>query len=229
MPILSPHLYYQGLVSNGLIAWYDPGWQILTGQTGQVLIDRSGNGNHGQLGSTAGVDTNDPSFANGGLTNDSDDYTTTPVLITENATIIVAWKATSLASNKAVFGANGGTNSRSYIFAATTTGAINAGVASSANIVTGLTVAVNTPYIHCLRYSGGTAHVFQNTTKSGDLAYTNTWGAKGTWIIGITGGLYNLVGVVYSMLIYNRVLSDAECLHDHRVLRRTMAGRGITI
>ena len=47
--------------------------------SGQVLTDMSGNGRHMQLGSTAGVDANDPmwSVVGGiaGLTFDSDDYT----------------------------------------------------------------------------------------------------------------------------------------------------------
>lgn len=40
----------------------------------QLLIDYSGNGNHGTLGSTTGVDTNDPAWTNLGLSYGADDY-----------------------------------------------------------------------------------------------------------------------------------------------------------
>jgi hypothetical protein len=39
-------------------------WPLNEGR-GQVIRDWSGNGNHGQLGSTAGADANDPSWIKG--------------------------------------------------------------------------------------------------------------------------------------------------------------------
>jgi len=55
----------------GAIAWYrcDEG-------SGQRLTDYSGNGNHGTLGSTAGVDTNDPVWNEKGLYFGGDDMVT---------------------------------------------------------------------------------------------------------------------------------------------------------
>jgi hypothetical protein len=52
---------HQVIVTDGLVAeWrFDNGW-------GEVLTDYAG-GHHGQLGSTAGSDANDPSWATGGL------------------------------------------------------------------------------------------------------------------------------------------------------------------
>lgn len=48
----------QGIVKRGLVAWYD--FADVVGS--QVLTDKSGNGNHGQNGSTVGTDTNDVTF-----------------------------------------------------------------------------------------------------------------------------------------------------------------------
>lgn len=55
----------------GAIAYYpcDEG-------SGQILHDYSGNGNHGILGSTAGVDTNDPTWNEKGLVFEGDDFVT---------------------------------------------------------------------------------------------------------------------------------------------------------
>lgn len=54
----------------GLVLFHDYAHQ----QSGQYIVDKSGHGNVGQLGSTIGSDTNDPSWASGGLKFDTDDY-----------------------------------------------------------------------------------------------------------------------------------------------------------
>src|SRR4051812_23910847 len=46
-------------------SWPLVGWWPLDEGRGQTAYDWSGNGNHGQLGSTAGVDANDPSWIRG--------------------------------------------------------------------------------------------------------------------------------------------------------------------
>jgi Concanavalin A-like lectin/glucanases superfamily len=60
------------IVSPGLVAYYrfDEG-------SGQTLADQSGNGHDGTLGSTAGADTNDPSWVAEGLSFATDDYVST--------------------------------------------------------------------------------------------------------------------------------------------------------
>ena len=63
-----PLLGRQGLVRNGLVAEYP----FNTG-SGQTVPDVSGNGNHGTLGSTSGVDTNDPAWHPLGLSFDGVD------------------------------------------------------------------------------------------------------------------------------------------------------------
>jgi hypothetical protein len=59
----------------GAVAYWD-----CTQVVGQVLPDLSGNGNHGQLGSTPGADTNDPN----GMTLSGDDYFIHPSLTFTN-------------------------------------------------------------------------------------------------------------------------------------------------
>lgn len=60
------------IVQPGLVVYYrfDEG-------SGQVLVDHSGGGQNGTLGSTAGADTNDPSWAGGGLDFTTDDFVST--------------------------------------------------------------------------------------------------------------------------------------------------------
>lgn len=50
-------IYSGGEVSSGLV-----GYWIVEGDSGQTLTDASGNNNNGQLGSTAGEDSNDPTW-----------------------------------------------------------------------------------------------------------------------------------------------------------------------
>lgn len=59
----------------GAIAYYpcDEG-------AGQILYDHSGNGNHGTLGSTSGVDTNDPAWSTQGLVFGGDDFANLGIL-----------------------------------------------------------------------------------------------------------------------------------------------------
>jgi hypothetical protein len=65
-----PHRLPDLIVARGLVAWYD----FLQGSNAQVLYDRSGNGYHGQLGSTSGADVNDPSWTAQGQSFGADDY-----------------------------------------------------------------------------------------------------------------------------------------------------------
>jgi hypothetical protein len=71
------------IVQPGLVVFYR-----FDEASGQTLTDRSGNGYHGTLGSTAGADTNDPSWVAGGLGFTTDDYVTT---VSDAATRPNAW------------------------------------------------------------------------------------------------------------------------------------------
>ena len=60
---------------------------------GQTLYDQSGNGYHGTLGSTPGVDTNDPVPGPTGLTFDGDDYVALPLIPSIGAAQVVFYIA----------------------------------------------------------------------------------------------------------------------------------------
>lgn len=62
------------LSTPGLVACYLPYLQVAQSLTGQTLLDYSPAGNHAQLGSTTGADTNDPSWGTNALTFGGDDY-----------------------------------------------------------------------------------------------------------------------------------------------------------
>jgi hypothetical protein len=74
MAILLLHREASGIpiVQAGLVVYYR-----LDEGSGQVVTDHSGNGHNGTLGSTAGADTNDPSWVPEGLGFTTDDYVTT--------------------------------------------------------------------------------------------------------------------------------------------------------
>jgi hypothetical protein len=218
----------RGIIKRGLIAWYDPGWQILTGQTGQTLIDRTGKGNNGQLGSTTGVDANDPTWTTNCLSYGASAYCRTPITITQEATIIVVVNPPDLSVTRGFIGNRGGTNYRSYIYC-TTTGYVRFGVASSSDILAGPQLAAGEYACLMMRYKDGSVQGFKGATKGDVKAYTNTWGVASQWDIGNVAGLYYNGGNIFPTLIYNRLLSDAEYLHNYNVLRRTMAGKGIAI
>jgi hypothetical protein len=60
------------IVQAGLVVYYR-----LDEGSGQAVADQTGNGHNGTLGSTAGADTNDPSWVPEGLSFTTDDYITT--------------------------------------------------------------------------------------------------------------------------------------------------------
>jgi hypothetical protein len=79
------------------------GWWPMYEGSGQIVHDLSGKGNHGMLGSTAGVDANDPTWIKtwlfgSGLRFDGDDYVriaAAPELSTEVLTVATWARATS--------------------------------------------------------------------------------------------------------------------------------------
>lgn len=86
------------LSTSGLVACYLPYLQIAQGATGQSLIDYSPAGNHAQLGSTTGADTNDPTWGSNALVFDGDDYCVLPSTLFDSfpdgteATLIAVFK-----------------------------------------------------------------------------------------------------------------------------------------
>jgi hypothetical protein len=228
IPILSP-AKNKGLPRNGLVALYDPVRQYTEQGSGQILFDYGTRHNDAQLGSTPGSDTNDPTWSASAITYGANDYSLLPVTVENRATVITVGSMATIAVDRAVFGNNAGTNTRSFALSVSGTGQLQVGVASSGGQNMGLSFTANTPYCLGVRYGDGTLSAFMGTTKATDKTYNATWGTKTAWVQGaLPATIYN-GGDIYWQVFYNRVLSDNEYLRVYRYLKNLMSHRGITI
>ncbi len=79
-------------------------WYKFDEGSGQVLTDYSGNGNHGQLGTIAGADTNDPTWEGGGLYFGEDDICLAPYQELTEFTYIIVVEPMSVVSSSTLMG-----------------------------------------------------------------------------------------------------------------------------
>ena len=226
--LLSP----QGIVRNGLIAEY----RFHEG-AGQVLYDYK-NGNNGQLGSTTGADTNDPTWTPQGLTFATDDYVTAGTatdlnLANSNFTLVVAVKPTTtnletvMAKNS--FGPNGwGIYQDANKFHAQVRGS-DAGAIINANsnyvlnqwyllefMRSGISLLLNINGVRQI----STASI---TTEPSTAAVNFQWGKRAT------ANDYYFNGEIAYALAYSRALSLGESARNYRALKKNLAGRGVAI
>lgn len=203
----------QGIIKPGLVAWYD----FQQGADAQVLYDKSGNSYHGQLGSTTGADTNDPTWlAGGGLSFGGDDYVKVaqiPVNPITNGTIIVACYKNANATAEYLFDCR------------------NASELSKAFLYYGTDYKINA-------YNSGS--IFINGTRSAQgsadkwecIALTGTSLPTTTDLITL-GSRYtiqtSLNGKIGHFLVYNRVLSDLEIKRNTKYITKELAKRGVVI
>lgn len=220
-----------GVPRNGLVAIYDPGRQIITGTTGQTLIDYTGKGNGAQLGSTAEADTNDPSFSGAGLVFGIDDYLKLAIdssnpfsdpfafalsadMTKINAVVDANWQESeALATAKggnAILGLSANTAGYSFYENYTKKGHIGMTISRAKTIMAAVKLAdsVSTNRRRIVDRSSDTELMIG--TYDGTPEFS--WG-----------------GEIYILLLYNRALSDAEYMTAYNGLRRLMSARGITI
>ena len=230
-----------GVPRNGLIALYDPGRQMLTGATGQTLIDFSGKGNSAQLGSTAGADTNDPSYSGAGLVFGTDDYAKSSSNVFDDMqafTCITACKPLSAgggsagriwdkASSNYAFFSSSNIAFILYRQTAVTQYTSVKTLSYGNNIILGITFN--------LGYPDNASKIYVNSkvgsaTKSGagSGSYLNI-ASSGMYIGNRTGADRNFGGTIYLQLWYNRILSDAEYMQAYNSLKRLMFSRGVVI
>ncbi len=195
----------------------------------QILKDRSGHGNHAQLGSTTGADTNDPQWTGNGLLYGADDFCRTPITIPQAATIITVVNPPNLSVARGFFGNRGGTNYRSYIYCNSGSGVLYYGVASSYDITLGFNLTAGETACLMMRYGDGHIQGFKGATKGDSKTYVNTWGTPAQWDIGNASNSYYNGGNILFTASYDRTLSDVEYLHAYNYLKRLMAQRGVTI
>jgi hypothetical protein len=222
---------HQAIVTAGLVAE----WRFDDG-AGQVLTDYSGNGNHGQLGSTSGADAADPTWTAQGLSFDGGDFVdcgTVGIAGTQSRTLIYVGRSSGTGSTQLMSAQWNESTSAGLRW---TLRAVNSG---------GLKVR--------LEFEGGgqtsalpvvqNAWHFVGATQAGANANTCVMYANGaseavTLNLALDTqnsfrfGRHNNLGQVCQFaygLVYNRALSPAEVEQNRQALKAILAPRGITL
>ncbi len=226
------------LRTPGLVACYLPWLQIAQGATGQTLLDYSPQGNDAQLGSTAGVDTNDPTWGSNALTFSGDDYCVTPDFGVTSASILAVFKNDSEAVNLPIFSrnnlfirhdeANGkvkiycNDSSTGYVLANQTVTTLPAG---AWGIVTARLGAVGEKRSSIsLTASPNTS----NTLLAGSTLTIGSGTAYGDYL-GRGYNTFNGIGNIASEVVFSRWLTDAELLRARQNLVALMNGQEVMI
>lgn len=209
-------------IASDLARWYkfDDG-------TGDVLTDSTVNAQHGQLGSTSGSDTNDPTWATEGLSFDgSDDYVTIPAFTAGEMTIIIAAQRTIASSTGALVG----TNAAHSIKLTSSAAQVVAGD-SSVNSVSEPISDDGSWRIYTARYEQGVLLGIVEDCFAGqeydmslaDAAFSvSVFGSQGTASVRLTG----MIGYA---LMYSRYINRAETKANYMFIREELSGRGVTL
>lgn len=218
----------QGIVRRGLVAEY----RFDEGQ-GDILHDFSGQGNHGQLGSTAGADTNDPTWTARGLEFGGDDYVksfnlpnnkdeiTFEMIVKTGSTITTNAYLMSIESNFNIIALSLRWGLRIYM-----------SNTWSEPCFTDNTIQPNTIYYSTSIFKKGIVANYINGKQKGltittpkylnmnayNLFLGSDWDGKQTWNHS-----------EYFAAVYNRALTQAEITQNYHTLQRILAGRGVAI
>ena len=220
------------LSTSGLVACYYPGLQVDQSLTGQTLLDYSPAGNHAQLGSTAGADTNDPSWGTNALTFGGDDYCVTPDIGNGDMTAFTVYKInteTSLAG-LALFSRG---NIRVYFV--TSINSIYCGITREGGIsyLDGGVATRNAWHINTFRLRTlGTPAWGVATTSIGTLAtigYTPTNSTQFGMYVARGASDYFMEGDIACHVMFNRVLGDNEASRVRANIVALMNGQGVVI
>lgn len=232
LPTMRQTILSKGLVKTGLVAYYD----FVQGPDGQVLYDRSGNNNHGQLGATTGAEASDPTWTAQGLTFDGQDQIVIPYgnglnPLVSDLDIFMSCLTTVNSTTNVPFGSMNGTNQRVSVYKADEAspwdiGMQASGAASVGNVIT----PGNTPVILNLSMSKGVAELYVNNVFARTKAYTSFvlasniyFGSKGD------AGIYFLTGKEFSAAIYSRKLTPNERRQVYNFLKGKLAQKGAPI
>lgn len=231
--ILAP----QGIVKRELVAWYD-----FTDPAGsQVLTDKSGNGNHGQNGSTAGVDTNDAIFNGFCGEFSGDDYVNcgnnvlTDVVRTEASWSFWVYRRSYAQDATVISKYVAGKEQRSWNIRDYTNNSIACTISSdginNAIAQSGSALMENNVWLNiCIVFDNGKTSFYKN----GELhsiayckqlsMYNNTTTPA---IIGKYSGFYD--GFIQNILVYGCALTHAEIRRNYKAIKREFIQRGIVI
>lgn len=218
----------RGIPRRGLVAHYD-----FHDGAGQTLSDISGNGYHGTLGSTGGVDTNDPTWGSGYLQSDGvDDFAKLPAVpigATERTFIAVASILSTPASLCVYIDASGagiyqGYNTHAW-FASEQFGGVQ-------KFLTGPAYTLNTPTFNASICGVGRFDMWVNLSKSSVAVSGSPDPApsvSGLFAFNVAAPSLFANVRLYTVLIYNVALTDGEIRQTYRAVQRILAGRGITL
>lgn len=188
------------LIQDGLVVAYLP---FLQTPGGQVLTDYSTNGRNGQLGSSSGVDSSDPSWVDG-LSFGGDDYAVSPALPASNGnyTLMLVSKYTGTSEQHHVGLPSLQSFSENTIMCFGPSGPYSVvSVAENAwNYVGAIGNGVDTK---ALLYKDG-------SLSFGSGSALASIGAGPLYLGRYYRGGVNLTGNIAAVMYYNRALSDAE-------------------
>jgi hypothetical protein len=223
---------YPHFVTRGLVALYD----FVQGADSQVLYDISGNGNDGQLGSTTGVDTNDPIWTSEGLSFDGvDDYIGTPIGFNSSGVqfsvlAAVEWPAASTVTRR-ISGNSSGTNG--WAFGMNDTEAQRFTTLGVKDFDDPTVLTSGNKYFVGVTYDDST---FEAVLYRGASVVTTSSAASGMTSstnnlrIGDRGaGTERWNAPVYLECLYDVILTPAEVAQNYRAAQHLLSLRGITI
>lgn len=209
---------------------------------GQALLDRSGNNNNGTLGSTAGVDVSDPAWVVQGLLFDgTEDYvqlTNAPAgtgtgetftFLVPGATGRAGEVATVYSQSQQSAGPT------PYVWIYFTSNAITLQLADGTARVTLTfsTVAVGSLVTLTVDYASGRIRYYVNGTLVTPIIHTRSilplavGNARiGAYMLSLT---HTASGTQSWLSRHSRALTDAEVAQAYRVIRRTLAARGVAL
>lgn len=241
-------LQWTGLPVQGLVAHYD-----FTDNSGHVLTDKSGNGYHGQLGSTSGADTNDPTWGAERLIPDGvDDYVdlTIPAGVGQSwqgKTVIVVFDPTAAAAHQSktdrfhsLVSTDNGAESRIDFRTFTsqpgpgyfiTVGYVPATSPTVLNTNYVFPSELTSPLLMAQVVGNGLQQVYRGATSVHSVARTNTdfrnafpWNLFSNPSISRPGQM-----PIHYAVVYNRALSQPEMQRAHQYIKSVMAARGVAI
>jgi hypothetical protein len=209
----------------------------------QILYDLSGNGLHGQLGSTAGADVNDPTWMGQGLSFAGDDFDT----IADNAafnfgtgdfTISATFKSAAAGLQGLITkkGWNGVDAGYALYYNGTTRKLLWStanGVAAS-EVFADITLTANTPYdVMMVRQNShpNKGFIVVNGVNVPLLSAASVLDVSSvkSLRLGNTDDRYFLTGDMYHARVYNRALTDAEISRNYHYVRGVLAPRGVVL
>jgi hypothetical protein len=224
------------VVQGGLQVYY-----LFSEGSGQTLNDFSGLGNHGTLGSTAGADTNDPTWATAGLSFSTDDYVMSANHVSTRPdawTVCAALQFTAAVDDQPLIGWGPISNSRPGIYGSFLgtpfRPIIYQGASNFRYFKSNDPVNLQNGGWHFLvfRCPGTTATDIQNASLRVDgqqqvVDSTNSGGAAQDKVEFRLGALSNkyLGGALAFLTLHNRVLSTAEADQMRQFAKQALAGR----